>query len=190
MLTCEKLELRQDDFRLSADVTFAEGMVTALIGPSGAGKSTLLAGLAGFVTPVSGRVLWQGNDILALSPAARPFSMLFQDNNLFPHMTAAQNIGLGLSPNGRLSQVQQEQVAEALRAVGLEGYEKRLPAALSGGQQSRVALARVIVANRPVVLLDEPFAALGPALKDEMLTLVRQKLVDRKSTRLNSSHAT
>ena len=177
MLKCETLVVAQGAFTLRADVSFASGEVTALIGPSGAGKSTLLAAMAGFLVPASGALHWKETDITAMPPGQRPVSMLFQDNNLFPHLTVAQNVGLGLRPNLRLTNEETAAVTGALKSVGLDGYADRRPAALSGGQQSRVALARVLVADRPVVLLDEPFAALGPALKDEMLDLVKAKLV-------------
>ncbi|WP_322890952.1 MULTISPECIES: ATP-binding cassette domain-containing protein [unclassified Yoonia] len=176
MLICDKLVLQQDDFRLTADVTFGAGKITALIGPSGAGKSTLLAALSGFLEPAAGRVLWQDTDLTALAPGARPISAVFQDNNLFPHLNIAQNAGLGLRPSLRLTADERAAVERALSSVGLEGLGSRKPAALSGGQQSRAALARVLLADRPVVLLDEPFAALGPAMKDDMLDLVRATL--------------
>jgi len=144
----------------------------ALLGASGAGKSTLLDVIAGFFAPVSGRVLWDGQDLAPLGPGARPLSMLFQDNNLFPHLTVAQNVGLGLRPDLKLSADQAAAVEAALGRVGLEGLGARRPAALSGGQRSRVALARMLLRNRPMMLLDEPFSALGPALKAEMLGLV------------------
>ena len=177
MLTCERLELRQGPFLLTADVTFDGGQIIALIGPSGAGKSTLLAAIAGFLEPTAGRILWDAQDLTGVAPGARPMSMLFQDNNLFPHLTAAQNVSLGLRPDLRLATAENKAVDVALADVGLEGFGLRKPSALSGGQQSRVALARVLVANRPLVLLDEPFAALGPALKEEMLDLVKAKLM-------------
>lgn len=176
MLTCDGLVLQQGSFSLTADIEFEAGQIFALIGPSGAGKSTLLAAIAGFLSPRAGRLLWDSTDLTDAAPGARPVSMLFQDNNLFPHLTAAQNVGLGLRPDLKLDGAQQSQVAAALADVGLEGLADRKPNALSGGQQSRVALARVLVADRPIVLLDEPFAALGPALKNEMLDLVRSKL--------------
>lgn len=188
MLICEDLELRYDDFSLRADVRFAAGAITALIGPSGAGKSTLLAAIAGFLPPASGRVSWAGMDITAQSPADRPVSMLFQDNNLFPHLTIAQNVGLGLRPGLRLSSSQMSQVDAVLESVGLAGMGTRKPAALSGGQQSRAALARVLLADRPLVLLDEPFAALGPNLKGEMLDLVKQRLADQGRTVIMVTH--
>jgi thiamine transport system ATP-binding protein len=147
-----------------------------VLGPSGEGKSTLIGLIAGFVKPDAGRVLWHGQDITAAPPGDRPLAVLFQDNNLFPHLTAAQNVGLGIAPRLRLTRDQAEQVATALDRVGLAGLGDRRPAHLSGGQQSRVALARVLVQDRPLVLLDEPFAALGPALKAEMLDLLAHLL--------------
>lgn len=188
MLTFDGVALRQDAFALSAEQSFAAGKITVVMGPSGAGKSTLLSAIAGFLTPVTGRILWDGQDLTALDPGKRPISMLFQDNNLFPHLTAAQNIGLGLRPDLRLSSDQRTAVDQALLSVGLADFADRKPGALSGGQQSRVALARVLVADRPLVLLDEPFAALGPALKDEMLDLVRGKLMAAGKTVVMVTH--
>lgn len=188
MLTCERLELNQGAFSLTADMVFPDGQITALIGPSGAGKSTLLAAIAGFLAPSDGKVTWQGKNITQDPPGVRPVSMLFQDNNLFPHLTAAQNVGLGLRPKLKLSAADEAAVDAALADVGLDGFGGRKPGALSGGQQSRVALARVLVSARPLVLLDEPFAALGPALKDEMLDLVKGKLVAAGKTVLMVTH--
>ncbi|HHI71114.1 MAG TPA: ATP-binding cassette domain-containing protein, partial [Rhodobacteraceae bacterium] len=121
-------------------------------------------------------------------PGKRPVSILFQDNNLFPHMTVAQNVGLGLRPDLRLSAQQKTQVEAALERVGLAGFGARKPAALSGGQASRVALARVLLRGNPLVLLDEPFAALGPALKVEMLDLVRDLMGETGATLMMVSH--
>lgn len=173
MLTFERVTVTQGSFTLAADMTLTEGRITAIIGPSGGGKSTLLAAVAGFV-PVQGRVLWRSSPLPA-SPAKRPVAVMFQDNNLFPHLTIAQNVGLGLRPS--LSAA--SEVEDALATVGLEGMGARRPGELSGGQQSRAGLARVLVSARPIVLLDEPFAALGPGLKAEMLDLVRARLAGR-----------
>jgi thiamine transport system ATP-binding protein len=98
--------------------------------------------------------------------------MLFQEHNLFPHLNAAQNIGLGIHPGLRLTKTDHDAVAAALERVGMAGMGGRLPRQLSGGERQRVALARSLVRNRPLLLLDEPFAALGPALKRDMLDLV------------------
>lgn len=175
-LTTDGLRLDQaltkaDDFTLAADFTVESGVHHAIIGPSGAGKTTLLSMIAGHVPLASGRILWQGRDISGLRPGLRPISILFQDQNLFPHLTVEQNLGLGLRPDLRLDADQRRAVSDALARVGLENMEKRRPTQLSGGQQGRVALARVLLRKRPILLLDEAFAALGPALKTEMLAL-------------------
>jgi thiamine transport system ATP-binding protein len=188
MLTFKDVRLVQGDFALTANTAFPSQTIVGLIGPSGAGKSTLLSAIAGFLLPVKGKVCWNDADLANLSPGARPVSMLFQDNNLFPHLTALQNVGLGVRPDLRLSADQAEAAAAALTEVGLAGFGDRKPSALSGGQQSRVALARVLVADRPLVLLDEPFAALGPALKDEMLDLVKAKLCAAGKTVIMVTH--
>ena len=176
MLTLDDVTLTRGDFRLRAALTIPPGL-TAVIGPSGGGKSTLLSAIAGFEAPVQGRILWNGADLAGLVPGARPVTMLFQDHNLFPHLTVAQNVGLALAPRLRLTRDLANRVEEALASVGLSGMGGRKPAALSGGQAGRAALARTLLADRPVVLLDEAFAALGPALRAEMLALVRDRLV-------------
>ncbi|MSP84016.1 MAG: thiamine ABC transporter ATP-binding protein [Alphaproteobacteria bacterium] len=148
------------------------GGITALIGPSGAGKTTLLNLIAGFERPVSGRVLIDGVDMAGRAPADRPVTMLFQEHNLFPHLTAADNVGLGIHPGLRLAAPERARVDEALDEIGLAGLGRRLPGQLSGGERQRVALARSLVRRRPILLLDEPFAALGPGLRRDMLALV------------------
>lgn len=174
MLQLDQLVLDYPDFRLSADWQAAPGEVVALIGPSGAGKSTLLNTIAGFLAPASGRVLWQGRDLTPLPPAERPVSILFQDQNLFPHLTLRQNLGLALSPRLRLNAAQRAEVAAVIARLGLHGLEERRPGEMSGGQQGRAALGRVLLQRRPVLLLDEPFAALGPAMKADLLDLVAE----------------
>ncbi|TNJ45100.1 ATP-binding cassette domain-containing protein [Phaeobacter sp. B1627] len=188
MLKLDAVTLQKGDFRLQADLQIAAGAQVAVIGPSGAGKSTLLEAIAGFLPARDGRILWRGQDITALPPGQRPVAMLFQDGNLFPHLTLRQNVGLGIDANRRLSAAQAEAVTAALARVGLAGMEERRPADLSGGQQSRAALARVLVQGRDLLLLDEPFAALGPALKAEMLDLVAEIVTEKGATLLMVSH--
>ncbi len=188
MLTLEGLRARWGDWTLSADFAVAAAAKVALIGPSGAGKSTLLGLIAGHEVAEAGRVLWQGDDLTGKPPAARPISMIFQDNNLFPHMSAAENVGLGLRPDLKLAAAQWRQVEEALVRVGLAGFGKRKPGQLSGGQVARVALARVLLRQKPVLLLDEPFGALGPALRVEMLELVVQLAEEAGATLLIVTH--
>ena len=188
MLTLEGLEYTQDDFSLQADFAVPVGARVAVIGPSGGGKSTLLNMIAGFLTPTQGRVLWDGDDMADTPPGERPISILFQDNNLFPHLTVAQNVGLGLRPDLRLTVAQKDQVEAALARVDLAGYGGRKPSELSGGQMSRVALARMLLRAKPLLLLDEPFAALGPALRDEMLDLVAELVAETGATLMMVSH--
>ena len=188
MLELRDLSVRRGGFALRADIGIEAGSRVAVIGASGSGKSTLLSLIAGFLAPDGGRILWEGRDITPIPPGRRPVSVLFQDQNLFPHLTAAQNVGLGLRPDLRLSQGEKVRVGQVLEQVGLAGMEERRPANLSGGQQSRVALARVLLRARPVLLLDEPFAALGPALKTEMLHLLDRISAETGATVLMVTH--
>ncbi|TIU18182.1 MAG: ATP-binding cassette domain-containing protein, partial [Mesorhizobium sp.] len=115
-------------------------------------------------------------------------SMVFQENNLFAHLSVERNVGLGRSPSLRLTEADHAAVAAALKRVGLAGKQQRLPRELSGGERQRVALARVLVRDRPVLLLDEPFASLGPALRDDMLDLVADVHAERRMTVLFVTH--
>lgn len=188
MLELQNLHIQQGDFALTADLAIPGPGITAVVGPSGAGKSTLLNTIAGFAVLEHGQIRWKGKRFDPLPPAKRPVSMLFQDGNLFPHMTAVQNVALALTPRRRLSAVQLDRVHEVLDRVGLKGLGDKRPQALSGGQQSRVALARVLLMARPVLLLDEPFSALGPALKTEMLQLVSELAGTERLTVLMITH--
>ncbi len=188
MLRLDGLVVNSGGFELRADLGVETGRLVAVIGPSGAGKSTLLAAIAGFLAPVAGRVLWRGADITALAPGRRPLAMLFQDGNLFVHLSVEQNVALGIRPDMKLNADAWQRVRAALARVGLEGLGGRKPGQLSGGQQSRAALARVLVQGRPLVLLDEPFAALGPALRAEMLDLVAALVAEAGATLLMVSH--
>jgi thiamine transport system ATP-binding protein len=184
----EQVTYRYADMAMAFDVAFEPAAITALLGPSGAGKSTLLNLVAGFEVPQSGRVLIAGADVTATPPAARPVSMIFQENNLFAHLDVASNVGLGISPGLRLAAADRERIATALDRTGLTGKQQRLPRELSGGERQRVALARALVRERPVLLLDEPFASLGPALREEMLDLLVSVQAERPMTILLVTH--
>lgn len=188
MLVLEEVEIAQDDWRMTAELAIPAGTATALIGPSGSGKSTLLNAIAGFLAPVRGRILWEGRDIGGLPPSERPLTLLFQEHNLFPQLTVAQNVGLGLRPDLRLDRDGWGRVEAALADVGLAGFGARRPAQLSGGQRQRVALARALLRGRPLLLMDEPFAALGPALRTEMADLVARLRAERGTTLLVATH--
>lgn len=183
----EKVSFSHSEAPFLFDVAFAASKITAIMGPSGSGKSTLLNLVAGFETPRSGRVLISSR-CRRKPPSARPVSMVFQENNLFAHLSVERNVGLGRSPSLRLAEADHVAIAGALKRVGLAGKEQRLPRELSGGERQRVALARVLVRDRPVLLLDEPFASLGPALRDDMLDLVAGVHAERRMTVLFVTH--
>lgn len=179
-------EARRGAFALHASLSVPDGALVTVMGPSGSGKSTLLEVVAGFVA-FEGRILWRG-EALSGPPGARPVAMLFQDGNLFPHLSVERNAALGIRPSGRLAGGERERVAAALDRVGLGGFGPRMPGALSGGQRGRAALARVLLMRRDLLLLDEPFAALGPALKAEMTGLVREVAAEIGATVLMVTH--
>lgn len=184
----DKVDFGYAETRVHFDVAVDAGSITAVMGPSGAGKTTLLNLLAGFEKPESGRILIGDRDVTDLGPAERPVSMVFQENNLFAHLTVEKNVGLGRSPSLKLDAADHAAIREALARTGLSGKESRLPSELSGGERQRVALARALVRDRPVLLLDEPFASLGPALRDDMLDLLHELQAEKGMTVLFVTH--
>lgn len=184
----ERVRFSYGEAEMAFDLEIEASSITAVIGPSGSGKSTLLNLIAGFERPDEGRILIDGADVTGWPPAKRPVSMIFQENNLFAHLDVVANVGLGRSPSLRLTEADRSAMAEALASVGLAGKEKRLPRELSGGERQRVALARVLVRDRPILLLDEPFASLGPALRVEMLDLLHDLHERRGMTVLMVTH--
>lgn len=174
--------------RLVFDCTVPQGASVAVTGPSGAGKSTLFNVIAGFQPIRSGSVEMLGRDMTDHEPASRPVSIVFQENNLFAHLSVAQNVGLGIDPSLRLTASDRDRVAEALARVGLKGYERRMPSLLSGGERQRVALARAFLRRRPILLLDEPFAALDPAMRADMAGLLADLRAESGSTLLFITH--
>ncbi len=188
MLAVNRLTFAYPDFRACYDLEVPRGALCALIGPSGGGKTTLLNAIAGFARATSGTIRFDGRDLDALPPAQRPLSILFQEHNLFPHLTTRQNIGLGIDPRLRLRPEDEARIADALAHVDLPGIENRRPGELSGGQRQRVALARALVRERPLMLLDEPFSGLDPGLRLDMIGLVDRLRRERGMTVLMSIH--
>lgn len=191
MLQAEHLVFRHPGNPRRYDLSFVArpGEITAISGQSGSGKSTLLDLVAGFLVPSSGTLTLSGRDLLPLPPEERPVSILFQSETLFEHLTAARNIELGL-PRGTPRPEQSRLIAAALAEVGLPGVLNQRAATLSGGEKQRVALARTLLRNRPVLLLDEPFSALDDATRTTIRALVRS-LTERHGwiTLLVSHHA-
>lgn len=165
------------------------GEITAISGQSGAGKSTLLDLVAGFLLPESGELTLSGRDLLPLPPEERPVSILFQSETLFEHLTASRNIELGL-PKGMAKAERNRLISSALAEVGLPDVLNQRAATLSGGEKQRVALARTLLRDRPVLLLDEPFSALDDETRGTIRTLVKA-LTERHHwiTMLVSHHA-
>ncbi|MEM8794731.1 MAG: ABC transporter ATP-binding protein [Pseudomonadota bacterium] len=152
----------------NVNVSIKSGEYFVLLGPSGGGKTTLLRSIGGFIRPTKGRVLLHGEDVTDLPPDKRSTSMVFQSYALFPHMTVIENVGYGL----KLAKVPKSEIErkshDMLKMVGLTGYDRRKPHELSGGQQQRVQLARALVLERDILLLDEPLAALDAQLRKDM----------------------
>ena len=179
--------LQVDDVtvRFGGDVTAVDhvsldvdaGAVCAVLGPSGSGKSTLLRAVAGLEPLASGRVRYDDQDLRGVPPHRRGFALMFQDGQLFPHLTVADNVAYALRVRRRPRPERDARVAELLELVGLQGYDARLPAELSGGERQRVALARALAASPRLLLLDEPLASLDRHLKerlaDDLATILR-----------------
>ncbi len=153
-----------------------ENEFLTLLGPSGCGKTTTLRILGGFETPDTGSVIFDGRDITQLPPNKRQLNTVFQRYALFTHMTIAENIAFGLKIKNKSKAYIDDKIKYALKLVNLEGYEKRMPDSLSGGQQQRIAIARAIVNEPKVLLLDEPLGALDLKLRQDMqYELIRLK---------------
>ena len=153
--------------------TIARGTLVTLLGPSGCGKTTTLRLVAGLERPSEGRILIGGRDVTNLSAAERDVSMVFQSYALFPHMSVLENACYGLRASGIPRARAEAMAADKLRAVGLSGFERRLPSELSGGQQQRVAVARAIVLEPQVLLFDEPLSNLDAKLRRRVRADIR-----------------
>lgn len=160
-------EAQTYDFSFEADA----GKVTAISGASGSGKSTLFDLVAGFLTPKSGTLTLDGLNLLPLPPETRPLSLLLQSDNLFDHLTTTENVALGL-PRRTGKKEGRERVKKVLARMGLEELADQTAATLSGGQKQRVALARTLLRDRAVLLLDEPFSALDDETRRAIRALV------------------
>ncbi len=179
-------QYQQEKFYFNLEIE--KGDIVALLGGSGAGKSTLLNLAAGFLTPASGDILIAGKSVINMEPHQRPLAILFQEKNLFEHLSVADNIGLGLHPGLKLNAQQYQQIVTIAKQVGIESLLTRFPKQLSGGQKQRVALARCFVQRKPLLLLDEPFSALDPVLREEMLSIVKALAAKHQVTVLMVTH--
>ena len=180
--------LKESYLTISTNISLEPDKIYAVVGPSGAGKSTFLNLISGFASISSGTIIWNGQEISNLPPAKRSVSILFQDNNLFPHLSVWRNLALAVTHWPKISRDHEEKLKAVMSEVGILGLENRKPSQLSGGQQSRVALARVLLQKNKILLLDEPFSALGPSLKDQMLELIKKIAKNKKLLVLMVTH--
>lgn len=189
-LRVEQIGVRFDtiDVLRQATLTVNRGEVVALLGPSGSGKSTLLRVIAGILPPRSGSVWIGANDITSLPTHQRGVGMVFQDNQLFPHMSTIDNVAYGLRVAGVGKAERQARGATWLDRVGLAGFERRNVTELSGGEAKRVALARTLATEPSVVLLDEPLTGLDRELHDRLATQLERLLSEHAITAVLVTH--
>ena len=170
------------------DLELNIGEILAVSGKSGSGKSTLLDLIAGFQLPLSGQIILDGNDITQLSPSKRRISMLFQKYNLFEHITVLENICLGLNPNSSPTASDKQKAMDILSQVGLENFEHRRANTLSGGQMQRTALARELLRDSALILLDEPFNGLDEETRNIMLPLLKTAVAHKNRSIILVTH--
>ncbi len=189
MITLENLSIELGEFKLhDIDLHIEENDFFMLMGPSGAGKTILLEAIAGLVPVKSGRIKVAGQDITQLPPEKRGISIVYQDYALFPHLDVADNIRYGLHFHRRDKRAGEKRLRELLKLFDLQHLEKRYPGTLSGGEQQRVAMARAMIINPQVLLLDEPLSALDPRLREEFRLILKQLQQNTSVTILMVTH--
>ena len=190
MLGLEHLTVTFGGTTAVADVSLElpRGEVLAVLGPSGCGKSTLLRAVAGLERPDEGRVLFDGRDVTRVPTHRRDFALMFQDGQLFPHLSVAQNVAYPLKVRRRPGSERDHRVAELLELVGLPGYADRAPDTLSGGERQRVALARALAVRPRLLLLDEPLSALDRNLRERLAVDLHDILRAERTTALLVTH--
>jgi ABC-type Fe3+/spermidine/putrescine transport system ATPase subunit len=189
MLSVRDVAVTIDGVRVldSLSLEVPDGQVVAVLGPSGSGKTTLLRAVAGLVDVEDGEISWNNESILSVPTHQRGFGLMFQGYALFPHLDVARNVGFGLQMAGVVGTTEDE-VREALRWVGLEGFESRDIDSLSGGEKQRVAIARTLAPNPRLVMLDEPLGALDRNLRQRLVGDTRAILQERGVTAIVVTH--
>ncbi len=182
MLRVSELKIERPPQSFQYDFQISSGEIAAIQGVSGVGKSTLLECLAGFIQPVSGAIYWNDQDLLPLAPKHRPISMLFQEHNLFEHLSVYDNLILALGKTA------ESEINAAAVALGVQSHLTKLPVKLSGGQRQRVALLRTLLRPEPLILLDEPFSELDDDTRFTATTWTRQQARGRHKTMLVVTH--
>ena len=189
MLIIENLEFRwptKEKFQFNFSVN--EGEIVTLEGPSGIGKTTLVNLIAGFLQPEKGEIYWHKERIDSLDPVERPVSTIFQTDNLFEHLSCFQNVSLALSSDGKISNSRVEQINNYFLEMGIGNLQSRFPGEISGGQQARVSIVRALLANKPILLLDEPVSSLDERTRFETLEVIKKTALKYNLTLIIVSH--
>ena len=188
MIKLENISIKLDNFRTKFTVEINKGEWVGIIGQSGAGKSTFLNLIAGFAQPEVGSLLINNTEMRNLSASKRSISSLFQDNNLFPHLSVYQNIAIAIKPNLKLHENEKGEIFEIIEYLNLSSKMHSSIGTLSGGERQRVALGRVMSSDKKILLLDEPFSQLDPNLRIEMLELIKKIREKKKITIIMAIH--
>lgn len=188
MLIVKELIYKYENDDFYFDFEAKNGQITAILGKSGAGKSTLLSLIAGFLKPLKGDILVDGESIVKKEIHKRDISILFQQNNLFEHLNLYENIALGFNPKLKLTSQQIHDLNQLAKKFEIEHLLKKLPNQVSGGQKQRAALCRTILRKKSILLLDEPFSALDKELKDELLVQIKDITKDNNISTLMVTH--
>ena len=189
MLIIENLEFSwptKEKFQFNFFVK--EGEIVTLEGPSGIGKTTLINLIAGFLQPEKGEIYWHKERIDSLDPVDRPVSTIFQTDNLFEHLSCFQNVSLALSSDGKISNSRVEQINNYFLEMGIGNLQSRFPGEISGGQQARVSIVRALLANKPILLLDEPVSSLDERTRFETLEVIKKTALKYNLTLIIVSH--
>ena len=165
-----------------------EGEIVTLEGPSGIGKTTLVNLIAGFLQPEQGEIYWHKERIDSLDPVDRPVSTIFQTDNLFEHLSCFQNVSLASSSDGKISNSRVEQINNYFLEMGIGNLQSRFPGEISGGQQARVSIVRALLANKPILLLDEPVSSLDERTRFETLEIIKKTALKYNLTLIIVSH--
>ena len=188
------IQLRLSRLNLDVAFTVAAGEVLALLGPNGSGKSTTLRALMGLLPLAGGRVVLDGTVLedpaqhVKIPPEKRPIGLMFQDYLLFPHMSAVENVAFGLRAKGTDKKTAYTKASETMTRLGLDGLASAKPGSMSGGQQQRVAMARALVTDPKLLLLDEPLAALDVSTKTDIRRLLREVLRQSNAANVLVTH--
>ena len=189
MLKIENLEFSwptKEKFQFNFFVK--EGEIVTLEGPSGIGKTTLVNLIAGFLQPEKGEIYWHKERIDSLDPVERPVSTIFQTDNLFEHLSCFQNVSLASSSDGKISNSRVEQINNYFLEMGIGNLQSRFPGEISGGQQARVSIVRALLANKPILLLDEPVSSLDERTRFETLEVIKKTALKYNLTLIIVSH--